>query len=272
MPHAKVNGIDLYYERHGEAGEPLVFVHGYTGDITDWRFQVPEFARTHRVLIFDNRGHGRSEAPADRTSYTIEQMADDAEALIEYVGFERYHLLGHSMGGAIAQEIALRNPARLLSLTLEDTSYRFAFNRSPAMSQFLALRHRIAQEQGMAAVAALPQVVPSPPHMPADRKAETDERLARMSVDAFLGAWAALENWPGTEERLRALAVPALLIYGDLDAPPLVEAMRRMALLIPKATLEVVPEAGHSPQYERPALFNAAVRRHVDQQAMTAAR
>jgi pimeloyl-ACP methyl ester carboxylesterase len=75
MPHARINGIDIYFERHGEAGEPLVLIHGYTGDISDWRFQIEAFAPTNRVLVFDNRGHGLSEAPPDRASYTISQMA-----------------------------------------------------------------------------------------------------------------------------------------------------------------------------------------------------
>src|SRR5689334_10727057 len=108
MPNAMINGVNLYYERHGENGEPLVFVHGYTGDITDWRYQLPVFSKTHQLLILDNRGHGKSEAPPDRSSYSVLQMADDAEALIAHAGFERYHLLGHSMGGAVVQEIALR--------------------------------------------------------------------------------------------------------------------------------------------------------------------
>ena len=125
MPQARINGIDIYFERHGEAGEPLVFVHGYTGDVSDWRFQIEAFAPTNSVLVMDNRGHGRSEAPKDRAAYTVGQMASDAEALAAEVVFERYHLVGHSMGGAIAQEIALASPGRLLSLTLEDTAYSF---------------------------------------------------------------------------------------------------------------------------------------------------
>ena len=130
MPTTTINGVNLYFERHGEQGEPLVLVHGYTGDTTDWRHQVPEFAREYQLLIFDLRGHGKSEAPQDRTAYTVDQMADDTEALVTEVGFERYHLLGHSMGGAVAQEIALRRPRRLFSLTLEDTSPGFGLGRS----------------------------------------------------------------------------------------------------------------------------------------------
>ncbi|MHB8685416.1 MAG: alpha/beta fold hydrolase [Dehalococcoidia bacterium] len=269
MPIATINGVALYYERHGDSGEPLVLVHGYTGDITDWRYQLPEFSRTHRLLVFDLRGHGRSHASPDRAAYAILQMADDVEALAAHAGFARYHLLGHSMGGAIVQEIALRSPARLLSLTLEDTSYRFGLARDGAIAQWIAQRHKMAEEQGMAAVADFPSVLPPPPHMPAERLAETKQRLTRMSVDAFIGAWQALDAWPGTEDRLGAISAPTLIICGDLDLA-LVAPSKTLAAAIPGATIEIVPECGHSPQYERPDLFNAALRPHLERHAAAA--
>lgn len=263
MPFATVNGVRLYYERHGESGDPLVFVHGYTGDITDWRLQIAEFSRDYRILVMDLRGHGRSEAPTDRLSYSVALMTVDVEEMVNRVGFERYHLLGHSMGGAIAQEIALRSPEKLLSLTLEDTSFKFELSADDAMFQFRAQRQHLAQTEGMAAAAALtlPWV---PPHMPPERLQETNERLARMSVDAFAGAAQGLIGWEGTAERASSILTPTLVVYGDLDAPALVEASRRLAELIPNASLEVIPEASHSPQWERPELFNRALRRHLE--------
>jgi pimeloyl-ACP methyl ester carboxylesterase len=215
----------------------------------------------------DHRGHGASEAPADRSSYSMVQMADDVEALITLVGFERYHLLGHSMGGAIAQEIALRSPGRLRSLTLEDTSHRFSAGRNEVVRKFIEQRNRLAEEKGMAAIVAMPALVSPPPHMPKERTAETDPRLARMSVDAYIGAWQGLDAWQGTTERASEIAAPTMVIYGELDAVPLVDAARYLASAIPGAVLEVVPEAAHSPQYERPEIFNAALRRHLDRHA-----
>lgn len=273
MPTALTNGVQLYYERHGEAGEPLVFVHGYTGDISDWRYQIPEFLRTHRVLVLDNRGHGRSEAPGDRAAYTVEAMAHDVEALVEEVGFDRYHLVGHSMGGAVAQETALRAPGRLLSLTLHDTSHRFGGGaRAELMQRWLEYRHRVAEEQGMAAVAELPSPVAPPPHMPAERQQETKRRLAAMSVDAFLGAWAGLDAWAGTTDRVAEIRLPTLVVYGDLDAAPLVAASQFLAATIPGAVIEMIPETGHSPQFERPEFFNVALRRHLERNSAGAAK
>ncbi len=259
----------MYYEQHGEGGEPLVLVHGYTGDITDWRLVLPEVTRTHRVLIMDHRGHGRSQATSDRSAYSVLQMADDVEALIALAGFDHYHLLGHSMGGAIAQEIALRSAGRLLSLTLEDTSHKFGLSGNEVVRMFIEQRNALAESQGMAAIVAMPALVAPPPHMPKERTAETDKRLAGMSVDAYIGAWRGLSEWEGTTERARQISAPTMVIYGDRDAPPLVQAALYLAGQIPGAVLEVVPEAAHAPQYERPELFNAALRRHLDRNAIS---
>jgi pimeloyl-ACP methyl ester carboxylesterase len=267
VPTATVNGIRLYYEVHGDSGEPLVLVHGYTGDISDWRHQFPEFSKTHRVLAMDMRGHGRSEAPADRSSYTMEQMADDVEALVDHVGLEQYHLLGHSMGGGVVQEIALRSPQKLLSLTLHDTSIKFAMTADPAMEEWRKKRHALAKSEGMAAVAELPPLVPPPPHMPPERLEEMKVRLSKMSPDGFIGAWQALVDWQGTRRRADAISTPTLVIYGDLDAPMLINGSTRLAELIPNAQVEVVPETAHSPQWERPELFNRALRLHLEAHA-----
>jgi 3-oxoadipate enol-lactonase len=166
------------------------------------------------------------------------------------------------MGGAIAQEIALRSRERLASLTLEDTSYQFRMASNPALARIFESRLRLAEEKGMRAVAELPPL-PRPPHMPASRAEEEKRRLGRMSVHGFVGGWNALSTWPGTHERAAAIRVPTLVIYGELDAG-LVKGSQWLAETIPGAVLVPVAEAGHSPQYERPDLFNAALRRHVE--------
>jgi len=271
MPLVDVKGVRIYYELHGEAGEPLVLVHGYTGDLVDWRYVIPEFARTHRVLAMEHRGHGRSDAPADRDAYSILQLADDVEAVIEAAGFARYHLVGHSMGGAVVQEIALRSPERLLSLTLHDTAYRFAFRGNEAVRGYLAERMRLAEEEGMAAVADMASPLPPSPLLDEERRAYERERLSRMSPDGFIGAWRGLQGWPGSRDRLAQIRVPTLVICGEKDAA-LVEPAKVLAAEIPNATLAIIPDAAHSPQYERPELYNAALRAHLSRVAQAAAR
>ena len=271
MATVSVDGLTLNYEVHGERGDPLVLVHGATGDVTDWRFQVAEFAPTHRVLAMDLRGHGRSQAPADRAAYTIDRMARDVEELIDHVAFERYHLVGHSMGGAIAQEIALRSQERLLSLTLFDTGYGHARVPNEALARWNAMRHQLAEEEGMAAVASMASTLAPPPFMPEARRAEERERLSRMSVDAFIGIAKGIEAWPGTRGRIETLRVPTLVVCGELDVAFL-RAIQRLGEKIPGAVTEIIPQAAHSPQYERPDLFNAALRAHLERNGLTADR
>ena len=265
MAYAKINGVNLNYELHGDTGEPLVLVHGYTGDITDWRHQLPAFSQSHRVLIVDNRGHGASDAPADRDAYAIQHMAADVQALTRELGFDRFHLLGHSMGGAVVQEIALESPERLLSLTLYGTADGFGETfQNPVMQAWRDWRFRVAEEQGMHAVSQVTSPFPPPPHMPAERLEETRARLAAMSVDAFIGAWNGLSEWQGTHDRAANIGLPTLVIWGDLDTGFIIEASKRLANAIPKAETAVIPECGHSPQFERPPLFNAALAGFLD--------
>lgn len=260
MPFAKINGVRLNYELHGESGDPLVLIHGYTGDITDWRHQLPVFSQSHRVLIIDNRGHGASEAPPDRSAYSVEQMTADVLALTRELGFERFHLLGHSMGGAIVQEVALEAPERLLSLTLQATADGFASAFANAqLAAWRDWRFKVAEEQGMASVAQMQPPFPPPPHMPKERLEETKVRLANMSVDAFIGAWHGLSSWQGTQHRAQDIGLPTLVIWGDLDTEFIIQGCERLAKAIPNAEPAVIPECGHSPQYERPPLFNGAL-------------
>jgi pimeloyl-ACP methyl ester carboxylesterase len=270
MPTLKVNGTEIYFERHGDAGDPIVFVHGYTGSVEDWTDQVAAFAPTHRVLMIDHRGHGRSHAPVEESAYAVGLMADDVEAIADEAGFLRYHLVGHSMGGAVSQEIALRSPHRLLSLTLEDTGPSFDFGRNEIVTKVFAERLRVAREEGMAAVAALPGL-PDPPHMPPGRRAFEHQRLSAMSPHGFLGAWGAMNAWEGTRERAHRIATPSMVIYGELDRM-VIRGMEFLAEAIPGASSEMIAEAAHCPQFERPELFNAALRRHLERNAAAPAK
>jgi len=264
MPHVTIDGLAIYCERHGDVGDPIVFVHGYTGDTTDWTAQTGAFSSSHRVLIMDHRGHGKSQRPAERAQFTIEAMANDVEALVEHVGFDRYHLVGHSMGGSIAQEIAIHSPERLLSLTLEDTGYLFGVSKDDPLRGVMAGLYATAESQGMSAIAAMADMMERPPHMPADRAERDRERLARLPVDTFVGAGRAMEAWQGTRERAHMITTPTLVICGELDAGVTAGA-RWLAENIPGAVWVAIPEAHHSPQVERADLFNAALRAHFEQ-------
>lgn len=115
MPKVQANGIDIYYEIKG-AGEFLLLIAGFASDLTNWSKMVSLLAEKYRVIVFDNRGVGRSSAP--ESPYTIRQMADDTAGLLDKIGVDKAHVAGHSMGGMIAQEFALGYPEKVRSLML----------------------------------------------------------------------------------------------------------------------------------------------------------
>ena len=233
---AVVDGLRLRYARHGTAGDAIVFVHGYGGALEDWSRQVREFARDHRVLVFDHRGHGASAGPPDESAYTVEHLASDTERVIACAGFRDFHLVGHSIGGAVAQEIALRRPDRVRSLVLCDTTDWFGDHDEPGGT---------------------------PPFVPAALARTAADREASMSKVALRGTWSGLLAWRGTRDRAPAIAPRTLVIYGDRDASRIVEGSTRLAERIPGARTAVVRGAGHAPHQERPDAWNAALRRFL---------
>src|SRR6516164_7140179 len=119
MQRARIDGIELAYELRG-SGSPLVMIHGAQGDQTMFNDLASRFAEHFRVLTFDQRGSGLSEKP--HTAYTIALLADESAALMDNVGFSAAHVIGVSMGGTVAQELALRHPAKIRSLILGCTT------------------------------------------------------------------------------------------------------------------------------------------------------
>jgi 3-oxoadipate enol-lactonase len=115
----KVSGLNMYYEVHGE-GRPLVLISGLGNDLSSWALQIPDLAKRYRVISFDNRGSGHTDAPDQ--PYSIRMMAEDTAGLMDALGIEKAHVLGISMGGYIAEELAMAWPGRVTGLVLATTS------------------------------------------------------------------------------------------------------------------------------------------------------
>lgn len=121
MPTIKVNDIQMYYEIHGE-GEPVVLIAGLNSDHTMYRGMLPQLAATYQVIVFDNRGMGRTDKPD--IPYSIEMMAEDTEGLLNALDINHAHILGTSMGGRIAAALTLKHPGRVKSLILVSTALK----------------------------------------------------------------------------------------------------------------------------------------------------
>ena len=230
----------------------VVMSHSLACDHTMWDPQM-EALRDFRVLRFDTRGHGASDAPAGE--YTMDQLAADVHALLDALGIERFHFVGLSMGGMIGQQLALRVPLRMASLTLADTTSRYPAEARPVWEQRIAL----VRSQGMNAL------VPSTLErwFTADFRERNIETVAGIAakiratpVAGYIGCAHAISHIDLTA-RLPTIDCPTLVIVGadDQGTPP---AMAEdIVRAIDGSRLEVIPAAAHLSNIEQPARFNA---------------
>jgi len=262
MPFAKVNGVRMYYEVAG-AGPPLVLVHGFGCGIRSWDPQVPALAAHHRVVTYDVRGHGISDAPRDPRAYSQPTSVEDLRQLLLHLALERPAVGGLSMGSNIALNLALAHPQMVSALVVADTG---AGSDGTAAWNAGALRFaRALDAGGTEAFAELACEDPLFARYVARGPAE--ERFIRsclMTHRAHGIAYTAREVLAkrptiyALEARLRQLEVPTLLIVGEHDEP-CVAVHRFMAEPIPGARHVVIPDVGHLSNLEASEAFNEAV-------------
>ncbi len=256
-----LDGVELAIAEAGAGNaRPFLLLHGFTGakeDFADWLDPLAR-AGWHAVAP-DHRGHGASSKPVEERAYSFEILADDAARLAGALGWDRFSLLGHSMGGMVAQHMALAAPERLDALVLMDTGHGPIRGLDPDQVDQVVSIVRTRGIDGLADVLAQRQgVLETPAHrrVLADRPgyAEFGDRKLRNSAAALYAAMA--PRFVRGEDRLDRLAtlpgtLPALVIVGEQDVP-FVSASERLADTIPGASLAVIPDAGHNPQFENP--------------------
>ena len=270
MSTTAVGDVDLYYEEHG-AGDPLLLVMGLGADSTAWMFQVPDFARHYRTIVFDNRGVGRSAKPPG--PYSIAQMADDTAGLLDTLGVERCHVVGVSMGGMIAQELALRHPARVrglvLGCTYPEPDAEIERQRRDSVAEMggtvTATGDVAIDLSGLDPLLFFQTLLPR-----VFNQAFIDNELPRLmalfgtvlqygvSLEAILAQAGAVMSHR-TTDRLHRIAAPTLVITGDADQliPPAHSDV--LARHIPGARLVKVPGGSHGFNLETPEVFNRTV-------------
>ncbi len=228
--YADINGLHLYYEIHGDGGTPLVLLHGgvMTIELT-YASLLPTLRQHHRVIGVDFQAHGRT-ADIDR-DLTYANLASDVVGLLDHLGIERAHVIGHSMGGGTALELAVNHPERLLSVVPISASVR-PEGEHPDLADpsTYATSTRMPTQQDFADMAAAyAKVAPHPERF--------DDLPARSMTS--------LNGWSGwTDEQLAGIAAPTLIVIGDHDFTTTAHAAV-MQELIPGSQLAILPGTTH---------------------------
>jgi pimeloyl-ACP methyl ester carboxylesterase len=256
VPVVESGDASLWWDSQG-AGEPLLLIQGlgYTADM--WHRILPSLAARRQLLVFDNRGVGRSSVP--EPPWTVEQFADDAVAVLDAAGVRRTDVFGVSMGGLIAQEVALRHPDRVRSLILGCThpGGREAARMDPEAAEMLMDREpRSARD---AIEASLPFIYSSDtPREAID--ADVEVRLRHpLRGKAYWGQLDAMRRHRGTYDRLGDIRAPTLVLHGDADRLVQPANAPLIADAIPGATLHWLPGASHVFWTDQPDSTVAAV-------------
>jgi pimeloyl-ACP methyl ester carboxylesterase len=251
MPTAQVNGIKLNYESHG-SGTPLVFIHGLGSCLDDWEHQIAHFAKSYRVITLDLRGHGRSDKPDAR--YSMQLFASDIAVLLNSLRLEAAHIVGLSLGGGVAFQLALDSPEIVRTLTVVNSGPEMIL-RTFKEKYAIWLRFAIINTLGLQKLGAIiaDRLFPRPEDAPEKRKFL--ERYAHNEAKPYKAALRAFIGW-SVKAQLGTLRVPTLIMSADQDYTP-VSFKEEYTAKIPGAMLKVIPDAHHGAPAERPEAFNA---------------
>jgi pimeloyl-ACP methyl ester carboxylesterase len=262
MRMAMDDGVGLAVECRGD-GPPVLLVHGFGGAKEDFADHVPSLAEHATVVTFDHRGHGASDHPADEGAYSLDHLVADTLGVAAGLGFERFRLLGHSMGGMVARRLVLAHPDRVDALVLMDTSP----GPPPGIdAATVDVGVEIARHDGMAVLKAVqdeldPLGTPAYQRLLAERpgyREFCDRKWEALAPQMWIALVAEIVRQPDQLGALTTVGCPTLVIVGVQDAS-FVDVSAEMAATIPAAQLVVIPDAGHSPQFENPPAWFDAV-------------
>ncbi len=255
MPYANSSGTNIYWEREG-AGEPVLLIMGLGYSHEMWHRTRPVLAQQFEVVLFDNRGVGKSDAPSG--PYTIAQMAADAAAVLDAAAIQSAHVFGVSMGGMIAQEFALTFPQRVRKLILGCTACggKHGVRAEKEVNDVLFGRGSMSKEEAI--MAAVPYIYDvSTPR----ERIEEDLAIRRRTFptgEAYTAQLTGIFNWQ-SYDRLPQIQAPTLVIHGETDRLVPVGNGKVVAERIPGAKLVLLENASHLFTTDRPEAANAEV-------------
>lgn len=247
--------------RERGAGEAIVFLHGVGGHSLAWDAQLETFGADHRAIAWDMPGYGESAGLAETT---FPALADALLALLDHLGLARPHIVGHSIGGMVAQEFIARHPDRAASLVLSATSPAFGNPDGDFQKTFVAAR-LAPLDAGRSMASVADEVVPRLVGTGADPAgiARAKACMAQVAPETFRAMIRALVTFD-RRDALSAIAVPTLCLSGSQDTNAPAPMMAKMAARIPGARSVCLDGLGHLANLENPARFDAAVRAFLD--------
>jgi 3-oxoadipate enol-lactonase len=250
---AETTDITISYNIEGPSNAPVIACsHCLAGSSGIWDAQVIALREKYRVLTFDTRGHGDTSAPEG--PYSMEMLADDAVSLFDAIGIEKVHFMGISMGGMIAQVLALRHPRYISSLILCDTACSIPKAAAPLWEE----RIRSVSEQGMDALVEATLERWLSPDFRAHSPATTErirEIILNTPVAGFIGCCQAIREFDLGGE-IAGIHVPTLIMVGENDPGTPVESSREIHDRLPRSELAVLPQAYHLSNIEAADAFN----------------
>lgn len=252
---ARIDGIQLNYEIHGEKGPWVVLSHSLACNLHMWDAQISKLKDRFRVLAFDTRGHGSSDAPSG--AYSLDTLVEDVRGLLDAAGVRDPHFVGLSMGGMIGMCFALKYPSRFRSLVLCDTSSRIPPEAGAVWNQ----RILTASERGME-----PLVEPTlerwftEPFRQRDAKtvARVGDMIRATPTAGYIGCCHAIPSINVTD-KLGAIKCPVLIIVGEQDVGTPVAMSEAIHKAVPGSELVVIPNASHLSNIEQPGAFDSAL-------------
>jgi 3-oxoadipate enol-lactonase len=250
MPFGRFNELVLHYEDEGPAGAPaVVFANSLGTDLRIWDRVALVLGAGLRLVRYDLRGHGLSEAPT--APYTLDDHVGDLAALMDARGVKNTLIVGLSVGGMIAMALAERRPDLVRALVLSDTAHKIG-TREMWEARISAVRH-----SGMAAIADQMMQRWFAAEFRASRPADLigyRNMLIRMPVEGYAGTCASIRDADLTDAASR-LALPVLCLVGAEDQATPPDLVRSLAALLPGASFDIIPEAGHLPCVEQPDIM-----------------
>jgi proline iminopeptidase len=269
MPHATTkDDVRLYFEETG-SGTPIIFLHEFAADYTNWEPQMRYFSRGHRCIAYSARGYTPSDVPAAADVYSYRRFYTDALAVLDHLGIDRAHFVGLSMGAYSSLQVGLNAPQRALSMTLAGVGSGSELDNLEAWRKQCRANAEQFETLGSVEVAKVTRDAPSripflvkDPRGHADFYAALARHDAKGSANTMRGFQGGRPSIYTMTEAIRQVPTPALIICGDED-DPCVGPSLFLKKHLPAAGLAIFPKSGHVLNLEEPALFNETVERFI---------